>query len=196
MRKLILSAILLFVAACEEPGVDPTAPWLLLSDDSRISFASVKAGDVGETHYFKEVAGSVSAGGSVNVAIALESVETNIGIRNDRMRDLFFQVVQFPEATLTAQLDLTTFEGMAIGDRLETEITVALNLHGLGSEYDAKLFVTRIAENRVSVTTAEPIIVNVDEFDLEDGLMELQVVAGLPSITPAVPVSASLVFQR
>ena len=197
MRYLLLSVVLLFAAACEEgPTVDPTATWTLVSDDSRISFVSVKAGDIGETHYFKQLTGSVSPEGQVTVDVPLDSVETYIDIRNERMRDLFFEVAKFPAAKMTATVDLKTFEQMGVGQRQEAEIPIALDLHGLSSEYDAKVFITRIGDTRVSVATTEPVLVSVDEFDLGPGLEELKVIAGLPSITPTVPVTASLVFTQ
>ncbi len=197
MRYWLLSAVLVFLVACEEPAtMDPNAAWTLMGDDSRISFASVKGGDIGETHYFKTLTGSVSPDGAVTVEVALDSVETYIDIRNERMRDLFFQVVEFPTATVSAAVDLSNFDTLQVGERREAEIVVGLGLHGATSEYDAKVFITRIGAARVAVDTAEPIIVSVDEFDLGDGLEELAVIAGLPSITPAVPVTASLVFAQ
>ena len=157
---------------------------------------SVKAGDIGETHFFKELAGSVTPEGQVTLSVPLASVETYIDIRNERMRDLFFEVTQFPTATLTSQVDLAAFDAIEVGQRQEAEIVVTLDLHGGTAEYDAKVFVTRLLANRVSVSTIEPLILSVGDFDLGDGLEELKVVAGLPSITPAVPVMASLVFTQ
>ena len=200
MRAVVLPILMMFLVACEPAETvveaDPTASWALVSDDSRISFVSVKAGDIGETHYFKELAGSVSPEGQVTISVPLASVETNIDIRNERMRNLFFQVAQFPTATLTSQIDLAAFDDVDVGQRQEAEIVVTLDLHGATAEYDAKVFVTRLLANRVSVSTIEPLILSVDDFDLGDGLEELKVVAGLPSITPAVPVTASLVFTQ
>lgn len=197
MRYLLFSAVLVFLAACEEaPTVDPNAAWNLVSEDSRISFVSVKAGDIGETHYFKQLSGSVSPEGAVTVDIPLDSVETNIDIRNERMRDLFFEVVKFPTAQMSATVDLNSLQALEVGQRQEIEIPFKLDLHGLSSEYDAKIFITRIGMSRVSVATAEPILLSVDEFDLGPGLEELKVIAGLPSITPTVPVTASLVFTQ
>lgn len=197
MRYLILSVVLLFAAACEEgPTVDPSSAWTLVSEDSRISFVSVKAGDIGETHYFKKLTGAVTPEGQVTVDIPLDSVETYIDIRNERMRDMFFEVAKFPTAKMTASVDLAAFEQMNVGQRQEAEIPIKLDLHGLSSEYDAKVFITRIGDVRISVATIEPILVSVDEFDLGPGLEELMVVAGLPSITPTVPVTASLVFAQ
>jgi len=42
--------------------------------------------------------------------------------------------------------------------------------------------------------TVDPIVVDAAAFGLAPGLAELQKIANLPSITPAVPVTASLLF--
>ena len=200
MRAVVLPLLMMILVACEpaekKVEADPAVGWALVSGQSRISFVSVKAGDIGETHYFKELAGSVTPEGQVTLSVPLASVETYIDIRNERMRDLFFQVAKFPTATLTSEIDLTAFDALEVGQRQEAEIVVTLDLHGVAAEYDAKVFVTRILANRVSVSTIEPLILSVDDFELGDGLEELKVVAGLPSITPAVPVTASLMFTQ
>ncbi|MBO6764411.1 MAG: hypothetical protein JJ918_05650 [Maricaulis sp.] len=55
---------------------------------------------------------------------------------------------------------------------------------------------TDLNGERVLVETTQPVLLHVDDFGLTDGLATLQDLAGLPSITPVVPVTASLVFER
>ena len=50
------------------------------------------------------ISGTVGDQGAVEVRVALDSVETNIGIRNDRMKKMLFEVGLYPEAVITAQL--------------------------------------------------------------------------------------------
>jgi hypothetical protein len=56
--------------------------------------------------------------------------------------------------------------------------------------------VTRIAEDRVLATSVEPVIVDAGTLELTEKLAQLQEIAGLPSITPAVPVTFTIAFQR
>ena len=62
--------------------------------------------------------------------------------------------------------------------------------------FAVQLVVTRTAEDRVLVVPTAPVIISTDMFGLTDELGELRAVAQLPSITPAVPVTFTLVFTR
>ena len=79
-----------------------SAKWQLDTDGSQISFVTVKAGDIAEVHSLSKLSGNVSFGeghsGEVNLDIHLESVETSIPIRNERILEFLFEVAQFPLA--------------------------------------------------------------------------------------------------
>ncbi len=180
--------------AKDEPA-SPASAWALDAAASRISFVSVKAGEIAEVHRFKEIAGKVSADGAAEIVIPLDSVETNIDIRNERMREILFETGDFPSATISAAIDMDAFADLAPGARAEAPTTLSVDLHGATMDLDADLFVTRISDKRVSVETAAPIIIDAALFGLADGVEALREVASLPSIAPLAPVTASLVFE-
>ncbi|MEO1013709.1 MAG: YceI family protein [Pseudomonadota bacterium] len=182
-------------AANEASATAPQGAWRLDETASRIAFVSVKAGEVAEVHSFKEIKGGVDADGAAEIVIPLDSVETNIDIRNDRMREILFETGDYPVAKITAAIDMTTFASLTTGARAEAPTTVSVDLHGASVELDADLFVTRISEDRVSVETAAPIVIDAATFGLEEGVEALREIAGLPSIAPLAPVTASLVFE-
>lgn len=169
--------------------------WKLDDSSSRIAFASIKAHEFIETHYFSRLSGQISGNGEAIVTIFLKDVETRIDIRNERMRDMFFEINKFPRATIKANVNVNDFSDLPIGGRREAEIEATLSLHGKESSVFANAFVTRIAKTRVEVATTEPTIVYVSDFDLETGLDSLREIANLPSITGVVPVTFSLVFD-
>lgn len=173
-----------------------SAEWRLSPDESRISFVSVKAGNFPESHHFTEMDGTVGADGAATIAIALDSVETLIDIRNERMRDFLFETDEYPTAEIVASIDLDALENLGVGARKEIPFTGELALHGATAPIDAVLIVTRIAENRVLVETTDPVILFTDDYNLADGVQKLMELASLPAITPASPVTASLVFER
>ena len=72
---------------------------------SQVRFVSIKNNTIGEVSHFETLAGSVTDAGEVEVRVALDSVETNIGIRNERMKKMLFEVGLYPEAVITAQLN-------------------------------------------------------------------------------------------
>lgn len=195
---LLLPALAL--AACSSAGDKADAPlpdgaWQLAADQSSVAFVSVKGGDVGEAHSFKTVAGSVQADGTVGVEIDLASVETGVDIRNERMRDMLFEVASFPQAKLTAKIDPATLRALKPGERKAMTLPVTLDLHGTTNSIEARLMVTRLAGDTVLVETTAPLIVDASAVGLGEGVEKLRAVANLPAISAAVPVTASLVFK-
>ena len=177
-------------------GTSAAEEWVLSSNESRINFVSVKAGEIPESNHFTNLSGAVSEDGAANIQIALDSVETNIDIRNERMRKFLFETDKHPTAAISASIDLDALENLQIGDRDEVAFVGELDLHGAREPIDATLIVTRIAEDRVLVETNDPIILYTDLFGLAKGVQKLMELASLPSITPAAPVTVSLVFER
>lgn len=209
LRPLALaSALALGLAACaqapaEQPGDAPAAPasviegdWTLDAGASRLTYVSIKAGEVAETNRFDRLTGSVAADGTARIAIDLASVETGVDIRNERMREVFFQVADNPEAAVTARLDPSAFAGLAVGQSLTRPLKASVTVKGASSDIETEVLVTRVAENRVTVVPTAPVIISTDMFGLTDELGELRALAQLPSITPAVPVSFILAFNR
>ncbi|MEM9168687.1 MAG: YceI family protein [Pseudomonadota bacterium] len=182
--------------AASAPAPAAASTWTLASGESRLSFVSTKAGEIAETHYFRDIAGAVSPSGEAVLEVALDSVETAIDIRNERMRAMLFETETHPVATVSVDAPLEEFDALAVGERVRRSATVSLSLHGVSADIDGDLFVTRIADDRVLVETAAPVVVNAGDFALTDGVAALMEIAALPSISPAVPTTASLVFVR
>jgi len=75
-------------------------------------------------------------------------------------------------------------------------VPVTVSLHGQAASYEAAVIVARDKDGSLTVATSEPIIVNAADFELGAGIAKLQELAGLDSISTAVPVSARLVFRQ
>ncbi len=206
---LLSAALLLGLAACAEPGSEAPladaaatpAPvtgsaWTLDPAGSRLSYVSIKAGEVAEANRFDTLSGSVAADGTATLDIDLASVNTGVDIRNERMREIFFGVAENPKATVTAKLDPAAFAGLAVGQSLTRPFTASVTIKGASSDVETEVLVTRVTEGRVTVVPTAPVIVSTDMFGLTDELGELRALAQLPSITPAVPVTFSLAFKR
>ncbi len=208
-RTLALATALAFsLTACAEPAADApiteaTAPadvidsaWTLDPAGSRLSYVSVKAGELAEANRFDTLSGRVAPDGTASVEIDLTSVETGVDIRNERMRDIFFAVAENPKATVTAKLDPKAFGGLAVGQSLTRPLKASVTIKGASSDIETEVLVTRTAEERVLVVPTAPVIISTDMFGLTDELGELRALAQLPSITPAVPVTFVLLFRR
>lgn len=175
-------------------GTAQAESWSLSSDDSKISFGSVKKGTVGEVHHFGAVSGKVAADGAVKIEIDVASVETWIDIRNERMLNWVFDAVQFPNAVITTQLDMKKLEALKAGDTMTMDVTANLSLAGQSGDIEASLFVARLSDGKVLVTSDELLMLNVADFGLTDGVEKLREAAKLSSIAQAAPISLRLVF--
>lgn len=212
-RPLTLAAALaaplvLGLAACAQPAADApkdaaadAAPvtegtWTLDPAGSRLSYVSIKAGEVAEANRFDTLSGTVAADGTATIDIDLASVSTGVDIRNERMREIFFEVTGNPKAVVTAKLDPAAFAGLAVGQSLTRTLKATVALKGVEQEVETEVLVTRVSDGRVTVVPTAPVIISTDMFELTDELGELRALAQLPSITPAVPVTFTLAFTR
>ena len=204
-----LAAVLaLGLAACAEPSGDAPkdaaseavsvteGAWALEPATSRLSYVSIKAGEVAEANRFDKLSGTVAADGTATIAIDLASVNTGVDIRNERMRDIFFQVIDNPAATVTAKLDPGAFAALAVGQSITRPLKATVSIKGAQSDIETDVLVTRVAADRVTVVPTAPVIISTHMFELTDELGELRALAELPSITPAVPVTFTLAFKR
>ena len=170
------------------------AGWDLDEPNSSIEFISIKNNQISENHNFQKISGNITSEGLVNVIIDLDSVDTKIPIRNERMRNLFFETKLFPSATFSAQIppaDLN-FEGKHFQ---VVEVNGRLKLHGM--EADLKSRVTILNKNNtLRVITNYPILIAAEDFNLTAGIASLQKIAGLDAISSIVPVSLDLVFIK
>ncbi len=180
----------------EGPGASAGGTWSLVADASRLSFVSVKGGDVAEVHHFAKLSGGVAPDGTATLEIPLDSVETGIPVRNARMREFLFETGRFPAARVTARIDFRRFDGLAVGDQLRLPLAGELSLHGVTAPIETEVSVIRAGPSRVVVASRDPIIVNAATFGLGDGVLQLMKLANLDSITADVPVTFQLTFAR
>jgi polyisoprenoid-binding protein YceI len=188
-----LFAGLLSLALC---GAVQADAWTLDNSVSRLSFVSTKAGTVAEVHRFDDLSGALGNDGRFTVSIDLDSVDTAIDIRDQRMRDMLFETADFPTATLTAQLDLREIEGIGPGGQADITTEAQLDIHGVNASLTVHATVARLDERTLLVTSSEPLVVTASQFGLGAGVEKLREIAGLPSISPAVPVTFRLTLRQ
>lgn len=171
------------------------AHWSLENDESTVSFVTVKADHVAEVHTFDVLSGEIADDGSVAITIELASVNTLIPIRNERMQAMLFETNMFPEANIEANVDLESITAMEPGHSQSMQLNFSLAMHGASRSYSTEVKITRLAEGLVASTT-KPILVTAEDFNLQSGVEALREVAGLPSISRAVPVSFTVQFAQ
>ena len=191
MIKRYVASMSLMALASVAPA---WAEWQV-SEDSRIQFVSIKNSAIGEVSHFEMISGTVDDEGAVEIRVALDSVETNIAIRNERMKKMLFEVGLYPEAVIRAQLSAEALAVLASSNVAVVPVMLQIDLHGRVVSKDAMLAVSA-TDVGFSATSSQPILLNAAEFELEAGVVALQTVAGLNAISRVIPVTVSLNFAK
>lgn len=170
-----------------------TQSWTLDGEASHIAFGSVKNDAAGEVHSFETLSGTVLPDGATTIEIALGSVQTNIDIRNERMIEYVFK--NAPTATLNAQIDMAELAKLSVGDTTVLDVEGVLSFVGTDVDIDTEMFVARLSETRVMVTTNDMLFLNAEDAGIHAGVTKLMELAQLQGITRTSPVTLRLIFN-
>jgi outer membrane protein OmpA-like peptidoglycan-associated protein len=183
-----------FVICCAD-AAHAQQEWLLNASASRFYMQTAKNNSTIETHQFSGLDGGVSKNGDATLKIDLISVKSGVDVRDVRMRFLLFETFRFPQAEVTAKLDMTKLQELVANVRMTYPLKFKLSLHGAERELEAPVNVTRISDKSVSVASAQPIIVRADDFNLGAGVAKLSdAVGGIPIVT-ATSITFDLIFE-
>ena len=166
------------------------ADWMV-QDTSQIGFVSIKNNSIGENNAFQRVSGSISEAGMVAVVIDLTSVETGVGIRNERLQTMLFDVASFPSATVKATLSPAQVMALRGGGTVTESVALDVSLYGTTVSKTAELLVS-VLDDDVRVTSTQPIMITAQDFGLESGVAALQKIAGLSAISRSIPITVDL----
>ena len=188
MRKIIFAVLCLMAQWA-------VADWQLNNKASTLNFISTKNASVTEVHTFKKLSGGVKNNGEAILNISLDSVETNIPIRNERLKQFLFEIDVSSEASVVLDIDPDKVQALAPGSQIDLPVKAKLSLHGVSQAIDTRLRVVKLQNNGIAVSTTAPIILSTGAFGFQSGLDKLKEIAKLDSITTAVPVTMNLVFD-
>lgn len=173
---------------------EPTA-YLLNGSDSTLHFVSTKNTHIIETHHFDTLSGFISESGVATLVIDLNSVESNIDIRNERMKNLLFETGTFSEARVTLPVNIDDLNIMAIGTTGTQTIVADVSLHGVTSSVTTDVVITKLSDSTLLVENVSPLLIQASMFDLVTGIEALRDVANLAVISYTVPVNFTLFFS-
>ena len=190
-KNLLLVALLAVCSATVQAG------WQLVSDQSQLSYTTTKVfpgaeKSAAENNRFAKLEGEVGDNGVAEVRVLLDSVNTNVAIRDERMRKIVFQTEKFPAATVSAQVPGNVLSDQGLH---QIDLTLQLDLHGMQKSMTVPVSVVNQSD-RILVTSMSPVLVEAADFGLGGGILELTKLAGLMFIPTTVPVSFNLVFQQ
>ena len=166
------------------------AAWTV-APESRVMFVSLKNDVIAENNAFEAISGSITEDGHVAISIDLSSVETGVGIRNERLQKMLFNVANFPVASIDAVLSESQITALRAGGAPTERVSLNISLHGKTVSKTANVSVSS-SGGEVRVTTTQPIVITAQEFGLESGVAALQQIAGLNAISRSIPVTVDL----
>jgi len=170
------------------------ADWQL-TQPSEVTFVTGKNSHLLEVHRFGRLSGEVSDSGLAKVEIDLTSIDSRIPIRDQRMRDLLFEVSSFAKATIEAQLPAELLAELKAGKVQQIELPAKLNLHGSDEELNLKLLAVPAKDGQLVVTSLRPVLIHANDFAMTKGIRLLQDIAKLKVIAEVVPVNLTLTFK-
>lgn len=194
MRKSTVTLLTIFSLAIT--SLPSLAGWQLDNKNSRLNFVSVKKGTVAENHHFSALEGSINKSGKVSIKVDLTSVDTNIAIRDERMKKFVFETEKFTSAMFDAQLDKGLLSALNIGDSYVKTVTGSLSFHGQTQAVAIDVNVTKTNNKTLLVSTTKPFFIKADAYGVVAGINKLKELAALPSIDYVVPVSFSVIFTH
>ena len=162
MLRTTLALFPVFITALTL-AASASADWSVDNEASRLSFVSIKANTVAEVHQFEELEGWLGADGRFRLTIMLASVETGIPIRNERMRELFFNTAEFPTARLSSTLDMSPLLTLEVGEQVNMVSEAQLSLVGNSTDLTIESVVARLDASTLLVSSAKPIIVDANQ---------------------------------
>ena len=186
--------IILLLSLCL--SLPAMADWQVKAGTSSVSFISIKKEHIVENHTFKSFDGSLSKKGNLSLMIDLTSVDTNIGLRDDRIQEFLFETSIYPKATFNADIVLNELTKLAVGDSIELTVDGEINLHGTKKLANVSVLVSKLTNDKILVASTQALLIHAKDFDLVSGILKLKQLAGLSSIGQTVPVNFVLMFEQ
>jgi PKD repeat protein len=181
------------ITVSDPPPVDS---YVLDQASSSLHFVSTKKVHVVETHTFNVLSGEISADGVARMWIDLNSVDTSIDIRNERMRNVLFETATYSQAEISLSVDTTDLSTLAVGSSILQTVIPVLNLHGISVPIEAHVRTTKVRDDTILVQNTSPILVRASDFDLVNGIEALRTLASLSVISYTVPTNFTLFFTK
>jgi len=168
--------------------------WQLNRERSAITYLSSKQATLDtamlfESNLFGEFSGSID-GSKVQLFIELDSLDTRVPIRDERVAEHVFLSKQYPQAVVAAEI-----ADLAELDYVRRAVAATLTMRGQTHPLQADVIIERSDPNTLRIQTATPVLVDANAYGMFDGFATLKELVGLMQIPMTIPVSLNLVFE-
>ena len=171
--------------------------WVLDNSRSYLDFSSVKNASIIEVHKFKDLSGGITKDGLVEINISLDSVATGIEIRDQRLKDYLFETKKYPNAVFTTQVNLKKVLSEIKENKVyQKKLDGYLTLKGHKVFLKLNIKIKSLSSKTVQIMSLKPIVLNIVDFKMTEGIEKLQEMAQLDSIGFNVPINFKAVFKK
>jgi hypothetical protein len=174
MKAFIISLTLAFSSLS-------LADWTL-QQPSNIQFLTSKNTHITEIQSFKKFDAFINNSGLAKFTIDLASIDTLIGIRNQRTKEHLFEISSFSQAGFEAEIPATIFNKVKSGQQIRFELKGKISLNGGQTPAHCQVMISPSEDNTITVTNVRPILIDAGSFNLIARINKLHELAGLKSI--------------
>ncbi len=173
-------------APAEKAAETPEAAPVVDMDAPGVVITSTKKETVEDQHHmdFKSVdlkLADASNPGTLTgtVTLDLASWASPISVRDERVREVFFKVAEYPTGTFTVT-KASGFGPTEVGASSEGMVTGTFDVSGGSFEGTMKVKADRTAENAWHFETTEPMTFNVEQLGAAERVHEVAILCGVP----------------
>lgn len=195
IRLMIFATVVLSASLFLSSPAHAELEWKLDETASVLNFVSVKNDHVAELHRFNELKGTW-IGEKLTIQIPVESLDTQIEIRDERMLEHLLHANKHPFITAEASIPHASVSDIPVLSTVPLEVDLQVFIAGEVQPVSAVVQVTRIEVDRFLATTAEPVLISTKAFKLVEGVNKLREIANLQAIDYVIPVTFSVQFER
>ncbi|SUO96429.1 YceI family protein [Suttonella ornithocola] len=188
IKKLTLLAALSFPLIA-------SANWQ--SDNAQVNFLTTKVtadkNVIIEPNHFAPSKLTLSDDGKLSGTLDLNTIQSGIDIRNERLRDWVFKTAN-GQLSISGQVDIEPLSKLEIGESRSIKQALTLTFGDKEATITLPLLVFKTNDARLQITSLSPALLDLSAFKVENEVNKLREVAGLLSISLQLPVTISATF--
>ena len=169
--------------------------WVVDNASSNLHFVSVKNNAIGEVSTFETLKGHLSGNGQFALEILLDSVNTGIEIRDQRMKEHLFDSKTNVAFIVNGSFDLEKIKDQKAGESSQHTLEATIQLGSETLDIQAPVTIQTLADDQLRVTSVKPVVIATSSLKLDGGVDKLKSLAGLRSIDRVVPVTFDLYLK-
>ncbi|MCW9029464.1 MAG: YceI family protein [Kangiella sp.] len=193
--KAIITLSAVFTLQGTPAFASDDSEWSLDNDASHLHFVSVKNNQIGEVSTFETLKGHLSGNGQFALEILLDSVNTGIEIRDQRMKEHLFNSKTNIAFIVNGSFDLSKIDDQKVGTSSQHTLEATIQLGNETVDIQTPVVIQTLADDQLRVTSVSPVIIATSSLKLDKGVDKLKSLAGLRSIDRVVPVTFDLYLK-